>query len=95
MIVDNPNNYTFIRFEKSKNKTKKYDAILVNKKTGREKRVSFGAIPYEQYKDSTGLALYSNKNHNDKHRRELYRKRHRGEEKNRFSSGWFSWYYLW
>lgn len=95
MILDKPNDYKFVEFEKSTNKNKKYDAILLNKQTNRYKRVPFGAKDYEQYFDATGLGLYSHKNHNDKHRRALYRKRHKGEEKNKFSSGWFSWYYLW
>ena len=51
--------YKFLRFEKSKRKGKKYDAVLQNKETKREVRVPFGAIGYQQWKDSTGLGLYS------------------------------------
>ena len=94
MILDNPDNYKFIEFNKSKTKNKKYDAILMNKKTKNLKRISFGARGYEQYQDKA-LGLYSHLNHYDKKRRTLYRKRHKGEEKNKFSSGYFSWYYLW
>ena len=94
MIVSNPEDYTFIRFEKSMNKSKKYDAVLLNSKTGKVKRVAFGQLPYQQYKDKA-LGLYSSINHLDTKRRENYRKRHSGEEKHKYSSGWFSWYYLW
>ena len=95
MRIENPDNYTFVKFEVSSSKGKKYDAILKNKLTGRTKKVSFGAKGMEQYKDSTGLGKYTNANHNDPVRRALYRKRHAGEEKHKFSSGWFAWHYLW
>jgi hypothetical protein len=105
MIVSNPENYggsqrravayTLGGFQKSKTKNKKYDAMLVNKTSGKVIRVPFGDSRYEQYKDSTGLGLYSNRDHKDMKRREAYRKRHQGEQNNKYSSGWFSWYYLW
>lgn len=94
MIVENPSNYKLDRFEKSKTSTKKYDAVLINKTTKREKRIPFGAKGYEHYKDKA-LGLYSKDDHNDKKRREAYRKRHSGEEKRKFSSGYFAWKYLW
>jgi hypothetical protein len=93
MIITNPKSYEFLGFEKSRNKYKKYDAILY--KNNRYKRVPFGASSYQQYKDTTGLGLYTKLNHNDKERRRLYRLRHAGEQKNLYSSGYFSWYYLW
>jgi hypothetical protein len=68
---------------------------LLNKESGKERKVPFGAIGYEQYKDSTGLNLYSKLNHLDKDRRKRYRERHKGEEKNKFSSGYWSYKYLW
>jgi hypothetical protein len=95
MILDNPDNYKFIEFKKSKTKNKKYDAILLNKKTKILKRIPFGAKGYQQYKDNTGIGLYSHLDHHDPKRRALYRKRHDGEQKNKYSSGWFSYYYLW
>lgn len=113
MKLRSPNNYKFVRFESSNTKGKKYDAVLQNKKTGKPKRVPFGAKGYEQYKDSeetdtlsgvsslsgaelrTGLGLYSRVNHLDDKRRERYRARHAGEDKNKFSSGWFSMRFLW
>lgn len=94
MKVENPQNYTFKGFEKSRTDGKKYDAILVNKTTKREKRVPFGAKGYEHYKDKA-LGLYSKDNHLDPKRRALYRKRHQGEDKAKYSSGYFAWKYLW
>jgi hypothetical protein len=94
-VIQNPENYRFSKFEVSDLKNKKYNAVLINKSTGKEKRVSFGDKRYEQYKDSTGLGVYSSKNHLDKDRRARYRERHKGEENKKYSSGWFSWYYLW
>jgi hypothetical protein len=62
-------------FKPSTRKEKKYDVF---DKQG-NKIASFGAIrengiPYEQYKDRIGI--YSRYDHNDKERRERYRKRH-------------------
>lgn len=94
MKVDDPSNYKFDRFEKSKNVNKKYDAVLINKTTKREKRISFGAQGYEHYQDKA-LGLYSKYDHKDKIRRQSYRKRHYGEDKAKFSSGYFAWKYLW
>jgi len=95
MIIENPSNYKFVKFEKSHLSTKKYNAILLNKKTGKNKKVPFGQKGYEQYKDTTGLGAYTKFNHLDKKRRQLYRNRHKGEETKKFSSGYWSWYYLW
>jgi hypothetical protein len=95
MIVTNPNDFRFIEFKKSKNKSKKYDAVLMNKKTGVLKRVPFGSSLHNQYIDNTGLELYSHLNHYDDQRRKNYRLRHHGEDKNKFSSGYFSLKILW
>ena len=95
MILDNPDNYKFIEFKKSKTKNKKYDAILMDKKTKIIKRVPFGQKGYQQFRDNTGIGLYHHLDHHDPKRRALYRKRHDGEQKNKYSSGWFSYYYLW
>ena len=94
--------YKFVRIEKSDRKTSKYQAILENKKTGKEVKVHFGGIkkdntPYEQYRD-TALGLYSKYDHNDKSRRDRYRKRHEKEKKDfkdYWSPGFFSWRFLW
>jgi hypothetical protein len=95
MIITNPQDYKFLRFEKSHLKMKKYNAVLLNKKTKKERRVPFGQRGYEQYNDTTGLGLYTKVNHLDKNRRRLYRIRHDGEQFNKYSSGYFSYYYLW
>lgn len=54
------------RFFKSNVKNKKY-AVRYNNKL-----INFGDSRYSQYKDSTGLGLYSNQNNNDKKRRASY-----------------------
>ena len=95
MVSYSKKDYKFLRFEKSHLKTKKYNAVLENRKTKREVRVPFGASSYEQYKDSTGLGLYSSKNHNDKKRRASYRSRHKNDNLNDYSPGFFSWNFLW
>ena len=90
--------YKFLRFEKSKRKGKKYDAILQNKQTKREVRVPFGAIGYEQFRDSTGKGLYTKDNHGDKVRKRSYRSRHSKEMtsfKEFYSPGFFAMKYLW
>ena len=94
VIIKNPNDYEFVKFIKSNSKNKKYDAILKNKKTNRFKTVPFGDKRYQHYKD-TALGIYSNLNHLDKKRRRSFRNRHYNNSKNKFSSGYFSYYYLW
>lgn len=93
--ITNPKEYEFSHFEKSRTKYKKYDAVLFHKTTNRTKRVSFGDNRYEQYKDSTGLGLYSSSDHLDKDRRKRYRARHRKTAKYKYSSSWFSFHFLW
>ena len=60
-------------FKKSTRKGKKYMV-----KTPKGKWVHFGASDMEQFKDSTGLGLYTNKNHNDTNRRRKYLVRAKG-----------------
>ena len=88
--------YKLKGFERSNTKNKKYDAILINKTTKKEKRIPFGDSRYQQYKDTTGLKLFSNKDHGDSIRRNSYRKRHSGEiQTDKYSAGYFSMNYLW
>lgn len=95
MIIANPENYKFVKFVRSHLKQKKYDAILMNKKTGRLRKVPFGQKGYQHFKDTTGLGLYSRYDHLDKERRRRYRLRHEGEQYRKYSSGYFSYKYLW
>ena len=88
--------YKLLRFEKSKARNKKYTAIIENKKTGKIKKINFGDSRYEHYKDSTGLNIYSNLDHNDSKRRKRYRERHKIHlDKSFYSPAYFSWFYLW
>ena len=78
--------------------------VTVDKQDGsKPKNVSFGNVDYEQYKDSSPLKLYKNKDHGDPKRRDAYRKRHAGIIKKdgtraidkKYSPAWFSYHYLW
>lgn len=95
VVINNPKQYKLIDFQKSNTKNKKYDAILLNIKTNRTKKVPFGDKRYQHYKDSTGKNLYSDLNHLDKERRKNYRARHKETAKNKFSSSYFAYKYLW
>ena len=89
-------------FKKSTRKGKKY---MVKVPSG--KWIHFGAIvnmiPMEQFKDSTGLGLYSKYDHGDKKRRASYRARHKAIKlkdgtlayKNKNSASYWSMKYLW
>ena len=88
-------NLRFIKFEKSNRKNKKYDAVMKNTTTGREVKIPFGDSRYEHYKDSTGLGVWTHKNHNDDNRRKSYRARHNSTAQKKYSPSWFSYHYLW
>lgn len=77
-------------FRKSTKKHKKYDAVFANGKV-----VSFGDDRYQQYKDSTGLGLYSYLDHLDLKRRKSFRARHGKDAKVTHSAAWFAYKYLW
>lgn len=69
----------------STNPDKKYDIYVLNPKTNRYKKVSFGAAGYEDYTT-----------HKDKSRRERYRQRHQYDNlDDPLSPGFWSWYLLW
>lgn len=98
--IQNPEEYNHIGFQKSTQRHKKYDALLEHKTTKKIVRIPFGqvksnGIPYEQYKDNTGLDLYSEYDHHDWLRRRNYLKRHYNTIDHKFSSSWFSKNYLW
>jgi len=84
--------WKFVRFEVPSTGNKKYVAILQNE-TGLTKKVPFGDRRYQQYHDKIGV--YQHLDHLDVVRRRSYRARHAGEEKKKFSAGWFAWNYLW
>ena len=85
-------------FKKSKAKNKKYSVVTPRKKT-----INFGDMRYQQYRDQTGLKLYSHLDHNDPVRRANYRRRHRGIKKkdgskaylDKESPAYYSYFYLW
>lgn len=85
---------------KSTRKNKKYMIDLIDHKTGKKKRtIHFGGIkkdgtPYSQFKDKTGLGLYSKYDNNDKARRARYLKRHK-KKYGRYSADALSKKYLW
>lgn len=56
----------------SDKENKKYRARLLSDK----KWIYFGHPDYEQYRDSTGLGLWSHKDHKDNKRRRLFYSRH-------------------
>ena len=87
--------FRFIRFERSKKKSSKYDAIIEDVKTRRKQRVPFGSTLYQQYKDSTGLKLYSHLDHNDLKRRSSYLARHEKTRHKKWSASYFSAVFLW
>jgi hypothetical protein len=65
---------------------KKYE-VTVN-----GKRIAFGDQRYEQYRDSSPLGLYKDKDHNDKKRQANYTRRH---AKNTGIAARLSKQYLW
>lgn len=62
--------YKFIGLEKSSNATKKFMAIFQNKKTGRTKKIHFGAAGYEHFTEG----------HLDEERKKRYFERHKKNE---------------
>ena len=84
--------------KRSTNPDKKLMATFVNKDTGKENVIHFGATGYEHYFDKSNL-LPKSLNHNDKKRRALYRIRHYKDIKhlknNTISAGYLAYYILW
>ena len=58
-------------------KGKKYTAVIRTHE-GHTRRINFGARGYEQFRDSTGMRLYSYNDHGDPKRRAAYFSRHSG-----------------
>lgn len=90
-----------IRFTIPKSGNKKYKAEVFDLSGKRVATAKFGDRRYQQYKDRIGY--YSDLDHNDKKRRDRYRKRHEGiltkdgvpAYKKEFSSSFFSYWFLW
>ena len=87
--------FRLIRFERSRTKGKKYDAIIEDVKTKRTQRVPFGQIGYDQYFDSTGKKLYSRFDHKDPERRKNYLARHEKTRHKKHSASYYSAVFLW
>ncbi len=83
-----------MEIKKSSKPEKKYQATFTNPKTGNKNTIFFGASNYSKFKDSTGLGLYSHKDHLDKNRRDRYYKRH-GTNYKSLSPGQLSAKFLW
>ena len=86
-----------MQFSKSTRKGKKY-MVVVNGKT-----IHFGDSSMQQFKDSTGLGLYTHLNNNDETRRKSYLARAKGIKdkngnltwKNKNSANYYSVKFLW
>lgn len=65
-----------LKIVRSPAKGKKYRAVI--RRDGGLVSVDFGAKGYEQFRDSTGLGLYSKSDHGDRARRRDYFSRHSG-----------------
>ena len=87
--------FRFIKFQKAKDPLKKYEAIIEDVKTRRRQRVPFGSSAFQQYRDSTGLKIYSRLDHNDEKRRQDYLARHEKTRHKKWSPSWFSSVFLW
>lgn len=88
--------WVLLGFKKAQAKNKKYSAVIQNKKNDRIRIVNFGSTLHEQYRDSTGLNIYSHLNHGDKERQKKYISRHTVFiRKGYYSPGYFSMRYLW
>lgn len=85
-------------FKKSNRKGKKYSVITPSGKT-----IHFGNKNYQQFRDSTGLGLYSHLDHNDTERRKRYLARAKGIKNkegkltwnDKESANYYSIIYLW
>ena len=87
-----------MNFKKSTRPGKKYMVVAPNGKT-----IHFGDSSSEQYRDTTGLGLYTHLNHNDEKRRASYLARAKGIKdkngnltwKNKNSANYYSIRWLW
>ena len=88
--------WKLLGFKKSQAKNKKYSALIQHKKNDRVRTINFGSTSHEQFKDSTGLNIYSHLNHGDRERKKKYIARHSVfVRKGYYSPGYFSMTRLW
>ena len=95
MVKIEADRFRFIKFQKAKDPSKKYEAIIEDVKTRRRQRVPFGSSSFQQYRDSTGMRIYSRLDHNDEKRRQNYLARHEKTRHKKWSPSWFSSVFLW
>jgi len=83
-------------FRVSPNVNKMYYALLENKWDGKLKRVHFGHDKMQNFRDITQVGAYPHLIHGDVKRRKAYRARAKNQLKpGYFSSGYFSYFFLW
>ena len=88
--------WRLLGFKKSQVKGKKYSAYIQHKTNNRIRTINFGSTSHEQFKDTTGLGLYSHLDHRDKERKKRYQSRHSVFiRKGYYSPGYFSMTRLW
>ena len=95
-----------VSLEASRRANKKYKATVRSKETGKTRVIHFGHSSYPQFRDSTPLRKFSEKDHGDKKRRQAYFSRHSGttskveairkeKRSGKFSAKLLSHMYLW
>ncbi len=97
-------NYEIETFHKSDRNDKKYYVVIFNKSNPAERhKIYFGAkkkvgdrwVPYQQYRDTTPLRLYSRYDHGDVVRLAHYMARHAPFDLNYINANTLSLVYLW
>jgi hypothetical protein len=81
-----------IEFWKSPRKGKKYRVEFEYK--GKRHKIDFGALGYDQYRDSTPDKIYRHRDHKDKERKKRYYSRH-GKTKDPLTAKYWANKYLW
>jgi hypothetical protein len=88
--------WDFLHFKPSPTPNKKYTAVLQERVGGRTVEVDFGRPGFWHFRDATGLNLYSQLDHMDFERRQLFRERF-GHYiiPSMYTPGYFSYHFLW
>jgi len=89
------------KFFRSNAKNKKYRVEFMYQ--GKLRKVNFGQLGYQHFRDSTPLKLYSHLNHGDTKRRKSYKARSSGIKnkqgqltyKNPLYANYWAYHYLW